>query len=60
MRFWGHDDAVQMVLEPISERVEFGVILWESRCEESQERPSWIHVDLTGTREEESGHIGTV
>jgi hypothetical protein len=58
VRFRGHDDAAQMLLKPVSQRAELGVILRQSRCEESQEGPSWIHVDLTGTRE--GGDIGTV
>jgi len=58
MRFRGQDDVAHVFLKLIAQRAKLGVILRESRCEESQKGPSRIHVDLTGAGE--GGHIGTV
>ena len=55
MGFWGHDDVADMLLEAIHQRDKFRVVLWQSRSEESQEGPSWIHVDLTRIR-----YMGTI
>lgn len=60
VRFWGHNNAAHVFLELISQRAELGVVLRQSRREESQEGPSWVHVDLTWIRGGERGDIGTV
>ena len=60
MCFWGHDDVGHVFLEPAVQGAEFGVVLWKSGSEESQERASRIHVDLDEIRGGERGDIGAV
>ena len=60
MSFRSHDDVADMALEVLHQRGKLGVVLWQSRREEGQEGPSWIHVDLTRGYKGGRGHIGTV
>jgi hypothetical protein len=54
---WSHDHLAGMFLGVVEDGAELGVILWEGRGKEGQERPPWVHVkvDLSG-KGQKRGH----